>query len=62
MADPRPRRGRKPLSPEGRMVERSISLLPRQWAWRTRRGRGTASAAGRAWVAAGEGEGDRGLR
>ena len=50
MADPRPRPGRKSLSPEGRMVERSISLLPRQWAWLTRQGRGNASAAVRAWV------------
>jgi integrase len=35
------------------MVQRSISLLPRQWAWLTRRGRGNAAAAVRAWVAAG---------
>ena len=50
MADPRPRPGRKSLSPEGRLVEQSISLLPRQWAWLTRQGRGNASAAVRAWV------------
>jgi hypothetical protein len=63
MADPRPRPGRKSLSPEGRMVQRSLSLLPRQWAWLTRQGRGNASAAVRAWVdagmaAAGEGAGE----
>ena len=62
MADPRPRPGRKSLSPEGRLVERSISLLPRQWAWLTRQGRGNTSAAVRAWVdafmaAAGEEQG-----